>query len=236
MPVRNLVLLALALIAATARQTAAQTADPSGHWEGAITAPFGEIPIALDVWRETAGQLVAAYSRGDGSITSFPLTGVELTGSELRLELKASGGGIFRGAIANGTLMGTFAAFAGTVPFEVKRTGEPQIVKAPENSAISQQLEGTWTARLTAGTEQVTFTMTLANTVTGTATAVIADEHGVGVPLKLNEDGTRVAFEIISAHGTFTGTLNEGGNEIAGTYVEGAVNAPLTFHRVQYRR
>ena len=217
----------------TAPASAQSKADPSGHWEGSIRAPFGEIPIALDLWRDATGQVAAAFSRGDGSISGFPLTNVELNGTELRLELKANGGGIFRGSLANGTLMGTFAAFAGTVPFDVKRTGEPQIVKAPENTAISKRLEGTWTARFSAGSEQINFTMTLANTGTGAATAVIADDHGINVPLKINEDGAHVSFEIISARGTFTGTMNEGGSEITGTYVEGPLNAPVTFSRVR---
>ena len=224
----------LVLAATVVAPAAAQSnADPSGHWEGSIRAPFGEIPISLDVWRDATGHVAAAFSRGDGSLTGFPLTNVELNGNDLRLELKANGGGIFRGSLANGTLMGTFAAFAGTVPFDVKRTGDPQIVTVPVNSAISKRLEGTWTARLAAGSEQVTFTMTLANTGTGSATAVIADDHGVNVPLKLSEEGARVAFEIISARGTFTGTMNEGGTEINGTYVEGPLNAPVTFKRVR---
>lgn len=220
-------------VAVAAPSSAQSNADPSGHWEGSIRAPFGEIPITLDLWRDATGQVAAAFSRADGSISGFPLTNVELDGTELRLELKANGGGIFRGSLADGTLMGTFAAFAGTVPFDVRRTGEPQIVKAPENTAISARLEGTWTARLSAGSDQLTFTMTLANTGTGTSTAVIADDHGVNVPLKITENGARVAFEIISARGTFIGTLNENATEIAGNYVEGPVNAPLTFSRVR---
>lgn len=207
--------------------------DPLGHWEGSIRAPLGEIPIALDVWRDDAGRLAAAYSRGDGSITGFPLTGVELKGTDLRLELKASGGGIFRGSLGSGTLAGTFAAFAGTVPFEVTRTGEPRVANAPVNAAISKRLEGTWIAHLAAGAEQLTFTMTLANTGTGTSTAVIADDHGINVPLKINEAGADVSFEIVSAHGVFKGTMHENGSEIAGTYVEGPLNTPVTFSRVR---
>ena len=138
----------LVLVVVVAAPTAAQSNfDPSGHWAGVIRAPFGDIPIALDLWRDPAGQLAAAYSRGDGSITGFPLSGVELKGNDLRLELKANGGGIFRGSLANGTLTGTFAAFAGTVAFEVTRTGEPQIVKPLQNAAISRALEGTWTGQ-----------------------------------------------------------------------------------------
>lgn len=230
--IRVACLFALA-VTVTAPASAQSNADPSGHWDGSIRAPFGEIPIALDVWWDDAGRLTAAYSRSDGTVTGFPLTNIELTGNDLRLELKASGGGIFRGSLANGTLMGTFAAFAGTVPFDARRTGDPHVVKAPVNAAISKRLEGTWSARLAEGAEPMTFTMTLANTGTGTATAVIADDHGTSVPLKINESDADVSFEIIAARGVFKGTMNESGTEIAGTYVEGPLNTPVTFSRMR---
>jgi hypothetical protein len=225
------VVIVLFMMAASTQ--AQNVVNPLGRWEGQIRAPFGEVPITLDIWRDDAGRLSAAFSRGDGAVSGFPLTDVELKGNDLRLELKASGGGIFRGSVVNNAIAGTFAAFAGTVPFDVRRTGEPHIVKAPVNAAISTRLTGTWTARLSAGSEQTTFTMTLANTSTGSATAIIADDHGVNVPLTITEDGAHVSFEIISAKGTFTGLLNDGATAITGNYREGPIDAPLTFTRVR---
>ena len=70
MSARSLAIVALTLIVAVAHPTSAQTADPSGHWEGAIVAPFGEIPIALDIARRDS-RLVATFSRPDGSVTGF---------------------------------------------------------------------------------------------------------------------------------------------------------------------
>src|SRR4051812_5845866 len=91
---------ALALATNVAAQT---TSDPSGHWEGRITAPFGDIPIALDISNRD-GQIVATFTRQDGSISGFPLSDVESTGNDLKAVLKANGGGIFRGSIAKSTL------------------------------------------------------------------------------------------------------------------------------------
>lgn len=228
MSARSLVIVALALVAVAARQAAAQTVDPSGHWEGAIVAPFGEIPIALDIARKD-GQLVATYSRGDGSVSGFPLSDVALAGSELKMDLKANGGGIFRGTVATTKMTGSFAAFAGTVPFEVTRTGEARFAAPPPGTAITRELQGTWTARLAAGNDSLTFRATLATDAQGATTATIADDHGVNVPLKVTQDGARVTFEIPSAHGTFTGTL--AGDAIEGTYGEGPLTVPMTFTR-----
>ena len=219
------------LLLNTATSSRAQSpADPTGHWEGSITAPFGEIPIALDIARRD-GQLVATFSRQDGSVTGFPLSDIEAAGTELKMTLKANGGGVMRGSLSGTKITGTFAAFAGTVPFEVARTGDARFAPPFVNKAISTRLEGTWTGRVAAGADAMTFRMTLANHADGTATGTIADEHGVEVALKFTQDGSRVTIEIPTARGTFNGTLNSEGTTLEGNYVEGALNAPVTFVR-----
>ena len=230
MSIGSIVLIVLALVAGTARAATAQTVDPSGHWEGAITAPFGEIPIALDIARR-ADQLVATFSRQDGSISGFPLSDVEWTGSELKMTLKANGGGLMRASIAGTEMNGSFAAFAGTAPFTVKRTGDARFAAAPVNKAISKTLEGTWTARLAAGNDSTTFRMTLANRTDGTSTGAIADDNGVEVPVKIMQDGGNVTMEIPTAHSTFSGRLNAEGTAIDGTYVEGTLTVPVVFKK-----
>ena len=204
--------------------------DPSGHWEGSIVAPFGEIPIALDLARRD-GTLVATFSRKDGSVTGFPLSDVELNGNELKMTLKANGGGVMRGAIAGTTITGTFAAFAGTAPFEVTRTGVATFATAPISTPISRELQGTWKTTLSAGNDSTTFVLTLISLADGSTTASIADDHAVPVPARVVQDGARVTVEIPSARGSFSGTLKD--DAIEGTYAEGPVNVPIIFTRVK---
>ena len=211
----------------------AQTAiDPSGHWEGSITAPFGEIPIALDL-AQRDGILMATFSREDGSVTGFPLSDVELNGNELKMTLKANGGGVMRAAVAGTQMTGSFAAFAGTAPFAVTRTGNARFAAPLVNKAVSKSLEGTWMARLAVGADATTFRMTVANHADGTATGTIADDNGVDVPVKIDQDGTRVTIEIPAARSTFTGSLNADGTAIEGNYVEGALTAPVVFSKTK---
>jgi hypothetical protein len=228
---RTLVVTILVVIASTP-SSAQSPADPTGHWEGSITAPFGEIPIALDIARR-GGTVIATFSRQDGSVTGFPLSDIEASGSELKMTMKANGGGVIRGSIAGATITGTFAAFAGTAPFEVKRTGDARFAPPVVNRAVSTALEGTWTARLTAGAESTTLRMTLTNHADGTATGTIADEHGSEVPVKFAQNGARVTIEIPTARGTFTGTLGSEGTALEGNYVEGALNVPVIFSKAK---
>ena len=224
----------LALGASAAGQAQAQT-DPSGHWEGSITAPFGELPITLDVARRD-GMLVATFSRQDGSVTGFPLSDVELSGNELKMTLKANGGGVMRASIAGTQMTGSFAAFAGTAPFTVTRLGDARFAAPLVNKPISKSLEGTWTTRLALGADATTFRMTLANHADGTATGTIADDNSVDVPVKITQDGARVTIEIPAAHSTFTGTLNADVTAIEGNYVEGTLNAVVIFTKTNERR
>jgi hypothetical protein len=222
----------LVLFTVATPSRAQSSGAPSGHWEGAIAAPFGEIPIALDIARRD-GTVMATFSRQDGSVSGFPLSDVELSGSDLKMTLKANGGGTLRASITGTQMTGSFAAFAGTVPFAVTRTGEARFAAALVNKAVSNTLEGTWSARLAAGADSTTFRMTLVNHPDGTATGTIADEHNVEVSLKVTQDGMTVMLEIPSARGTYTGTLNADGTAIEGNYVEGALNTPMTFVRAK---
>ncbi len=230
-----LVALTVTVLVAPARAAFGQSPDPSGHWEGRIAAPFGDIPIALDITRRD-GRIVATFSRQDGSVTGFPLSDIETNGNELKMTLKANGGGVIRGSIAGTTITGTFAAFAGTAPFDATRTGDARGAAPVVNQAISRELEGTWTAHLEAGADSTTLRMTLANQADGSATGTIADEHGVEVPVVFTQNGARVTLEIPAASSTFTGTLNSAGTTLEGNYVEGTLNVPVIFSKVQERR
>jgi hypothetical protein len=223
---------ALSMLSWTPIASAQSPVEPSGHWEGAITAPFGEIPIALDITRRD-GTVIATFSRQDGSVSGFPLSDVEWNGRDLKMTLQANGGGTLRASIAGAQMTGSFAAFAGTAPFAVTRIGEARFAAPPVSTAVSSALEGTWSAHLQAGPDSTTFRMTLANQPDGTATATIADEHNVAVPLKVSQEGTKVTLEVPSARASFTGTLNADTTAIKGTYVEGALSTPLTFVRAQ---
>jgi hypothetical protein len=218
-----------AVLALTAPVVAlAQTPDPTGHWEGSISAPFGEIPIALDIARKE-GALIALYSRSDGAVAGFPLSNPQQEGTALKLTLEANGGGTFNGTLEGTTYHGLFNASAGSVPFALTRTGQARMPTITASRAVSAALEGTWIAGASLGGERLTLTMTLKNNADGTVAAAIADDHGVFVPITIAQDGARVAIEVPAAHSSFTGTLTSNGSVVEGTYVEGSLKAPLAF-------
>ena len=58
----------------------AQSVDPSGHWEGAITIPGGEIPFQVDLSKNAQGKLLATYSRPEENLKGLPMNHVTLDG------------------------------------------------------------------------------------------------------------------------------------------------------------
>jgi hypothetical protein len=224
----------LAAALAVTTSAGAQTGvDPSGHWEGSISAPFGEVPIAIDITRRD-GQIVATYSRPDGSLSGFPLSDIEVNGSDVKLALNANGGGVFRGTIAAARMTGTFAAFAGTVPFALTRTGEARMAAPLVSPSISKTLEGAWTGGFTVGGDNFRVRMTLKNEAGGTAlgTVVRLDDRDIQLPVQIREEGAQVTITIPAAGSSFAGTLNPAGTEIVGNYIERDLKVPLMFVRV----
>src|SRR5262245_21810480 len=73
-------------------------ADPTGHWEGTITAPMGQIEFEVDVVRE-AGALVATYAQKAQGLRGLPLTQVAIDGRTFTFVLfnGGPGGGVFKG-------------------------------------------------------------------------------------------------------------------------------------------
>jgi hypothetical protein len=170
-------------------------------------------------------------------LKGFPLAHVVVDGRAISFAIKPSGGGggTFQGILlADGkSVSGDFTAAIGTAPFNLTRTGEARIEAPPKNAAIAKELEGTWAGTLSAGGKELRLLLRLANQPDGTATGVILDpDQGVEVPLGLRFTNSTLTLNATPLKGDFfTGELNQTGTELAGTFTEGTLTAPLTFRR-----
>src|SRR5713101_7077891 len=123
---------------------AGTTTDPSGHWEGTISAPMGEVRIEVDLARNAKGELGGTFSRPaqelEGrampKLKGLPLANVAVKGMAVTLEIKATvGGGTFQGTLLpdGKSMSGDFASQGGAVPFHLTRTGEARIEAPPKS-------------------------------------------------------------------------------------------------------
>ena len=226
-------LLVVSLLVSSAAH--AQTMDPSGHWEGAITIPGGEIPFHVDLSRDAQGKLVAAYSRPENNLKGLPMANVTLDGRAIAFELTVDGGVKFHGILdADGkTISGDVTASAGNAPFNLTRTGDAQFVAAPKNARIAQSLEGTWNGTLSIQGKALRLVLRMSNTPDGAALATLVslDQGGIEFPLGLTQNAATLTLNAPPIGGDFfAGALN-GTGELVGTFSQGPVTAPLTFVR-----
>lgn len=230
-----------ALLLAPAAPLLAQAApDPSGHWTGAIHVPAyngaspREIGIDIDIAKSAGGALDATFSQAAQNIKGLPLGKVTLDGRSVSFELRANGGGLFKGTLADAkTMTGEFVTSEGgyTIPFDLARTGDAQIAAPPRSAAIGKELEGTWNGIVEFEGKQERLVLTLANQPDGTAAGTIHDLDGsnVDIPIAVTQKAANVTVEVPSVSASFTGVLN--GNQLAGTWNQGPLSVPLTFTR-----
>src|SRR5690349_3308545 len=116
-----LALVALALVTMAGPARAQTPADPTGHWEGTITAPMGQIDFEIDVVREASGPLVATYGQKATGVRGLPLTQVAVDGRTFTFVLfnGGPGGGAFKGDVLpdGKTISGEVKATMGAAPF-----------------------------------------------------------------------------------------------------------------------
>lgn len=229
-------LVALSLI--TAVTLHAQTVDASGHWEGVIRTPQMDVVIAVDLTKR-AQALVGTFDNPARKVRAFPLSNVAVDDTAVTFEIRASGGGVFRGTVGADakSIQGTFATQGPDgnpleLPFELTRTGEARVETTPKSAAVGKELEGTWTGTLEVEGKARQIDLKLTNHADGTATGAVISEDGVEIPIaRIAQAGTRVTLEVTRIGGSYEGTLDAAGPELSGTWTQGSFVAPLTFRR-----
>jgi hypothetical protein len=215
----------------------AQPADPTGHWEGAITAPTGSIEFEIDVVREASGTLVASYGLKSQGVRGLPLTNVAVDGRTFTFVLfnGGPGGGAFKGDILpdGKTMSGEVKATMGSAPFTIHRRGDANMLPRVRNTAVNASLEGKWTGSLDVNGTQVGLILAIANKGDGTASILIAQaaRPDFQVDAALKENGTAVSFEVPATGGAWSGTLSR--DTLTGTWTQSGGSLPLTFTRAR---
>lgn len=231
--------LVVSLLAVFAGSPAAAQAivDPTGHWEGTITAPMGQIDFEIDVIRDASGTLSATYGQKATGVRGLTLTQVTLDGRTFTFVLftGGAGGGAFKGDVLSDgkTISGDVRATMGSAPFIAYRTGEAVVAPKITNTAVSAALEGRWTGTLEAGGTQLVLHLTIANRDNGTASALIAQASQPALQLEaaLRESGSDVSIDVPAAAGSWKGAL--AGDSMTGMWTQAGGSLPLTFTRAK---
>ena len=211
------------------------TNDPSGHWEGTITMPMGEIRFEIDLARDGKGQLSGTIGIPEQKLKGLPLTSVAIDGSAVTFTIRGGQGGTFRAKLSTDarTMSGKASSQEGEAPFDLTRTGEASIAAAPKNAPIGKELEGTWNGTLDVrGGMRVI--LRLANQPDGTSSAsmVSVDEGNLEIAMAMVQEGSAVRLNSPMLGSSYSGKLNAAANELTGNYTTSqGLTLPLTLRK-----
>lgn len=197
----------------------AQALDPSGHYEGVVSSPAGELALQVDLSRDAKGGMIGTLSVPIQKLKGFPLTAVVVNGNQVSFDVATSGGGYFRGELGGKVISGEFSTQMGAIPLDLERKGDAVLYAPPSSARISKELEGTWNGVLDVdGGMRVT--VTLANLADGTSTGkmISVDENNLALPLAIVQDGTSLTLEVPMVGSSYVATINAAGTEMSGTY------------------
>jgi hypothetical protein len=227
---------ALLLVAALPLR-AQTTPDPSGHWEGAVQTSGMTIVVEIDLARNASGEWMGTFGQPQQNLKGVPLSNVSADGRTVKFQVgNVAGERTFEGTLgADGkSLTGDYASpVAGTVVFNLVRTGEAHIAPRPKNAAVAKELEGAWEGTLEVDSG-LHLRLTIANQADGTSVASLinVDEGRLEVPVStIEQSAANVTLTIDAIGGSWTGTINGSGTELNGTYSQGPFSAPLVFKR-----
>src|SRR5215475_11046188 len=126
----------------------AQTVDPTGHYEGVISSPAGEMALQIDLTKSAKGDMAGTLTIPTQKLKGFPLTNVVVKGQDVSFDIATSGGGYYRGELEGNKISGEFSTQMGPFPLDLDRTGDARRYDLPPSARITKELEGVWKGML----------------------------------------------------------------------------------------
>jgi hypothetical protein len=213
----------------------AQTADPSGHWEGTMQVPSGDLRFEVDLVRRGNGEIAGTISTPAQHLTGLPLASVTVDG--LSVTFYAREDQPFTGAIASDgqSMTGKYRIEGQSIPLTLSRVGAARIEPAARLAAIPERLEGTWNATVSVDGHEARLVLTMVNRADGSCAGSLTnlDEGRLTIPVSaLEPTGSTLTVRFRAVGGSFTGTLNTDATELTGTFSQGSFGVPVTFRHV----
>jgi hypothetical protein len=205
-------------------------AAPEGHWEADIKGDAQQpIRVTLDLAKNAKSEWIASMGLPSGNTTGLVVKDLVVNGKSVKfLALELMSARFDLTLSPEGKLKGTISG-PSSQPVEFKRTGEAKVELIRASPAVSKALEGDWEGSLN-GTFRMVFHFK--NQPDKTATTTFDTANATNLPLNdVKQTGQKVEFGMRIAHGSFLGTLNKEGTELAGQFTHEANSTPLTLRK-----
>ena len=216
-------------------------AGPDGHWEGSYTVNNREIGISLDLAKNAKSEWIASMGLPPEQATGLVVMDVAVNGKSVKfvaVEFQMATFDLTLGP--DGRMKGTMSApqgpmsTQGPMPVELKRTGEAKVELIPRSPAVSKELEGDWEGSLQ-GPDGALHPLVFhfKNLPDKTVAATMdSPPNAMAMPLNdVKQTGQKVEFGLKIAGGSFQGSLNKEGTELALQMIHDAGSMPLTLRK-----
>jgi len=217
-------------------------AGPDGHWEGSFTVNNREVGVSLDLAKNEKSEWIASMGLPSGNATGLVVMNVAVNGKSVKfvaVEFQMATFDLTLGP--DGRMKGTMSApqgpmsTQGSVPVELKRTGEAKVELIPRSPAVSKELEGDWEGSLQAPNgvlHPLVFHFKNLPDKTVAATMDNPERNFMAMPLNnVKQTGQKVEFGLKIAGGSFQGSLNKEGTELALQMIHDGGSMPLTLRK-----
>ena len=226
---------ALLAVAAAVAPPAVVTPDAAGRWQGTIHVPGAEVEAVVDLARNDGGAWMGSMVAPSLALPGTPLSAMSVEGANVKFTLKgALGEPRFEGRLGkDGTLAGLFLLGGNQAPFELKKTGPPEVETPPRSTPVSKPFEGVWSGRTDVMGNPLLVRLTLGNDAAGAPAVKFfiqgRNPHDMAVDL-VTQEGAFVTVHTPDLGGVrFEGQLNAAAGEIAGVLQQGAAEAPVVL-------
>jgi len=208
-------------------------ASPAGNWEADIAGDGPQrLRVTLDLAKNARSEWIASMGVPSANQTGLVVKDVAVNGQSVKfvaVELMMAAFDLTLGT--DGTMKGTISG-PGAQAVEFKRTGAAKVELIPASPAVSKELEGDWEASIGSPGRAFRLVFHFKNQPDNTVAATMDSNNNMGMPLNdVKQTGQKVEFGIKIGGGSFHGSLNKAGTELAGQLTHEANSVPLTLRK-----
>ncbi len=217
----------------------AQTAPtPSGHWEGSLSVPSGNLTMLVDLEQDSTGGWIGDIDIPERNVSDLPLQNVTVSGGAIGFGLLVGAGApAFQGKLSDDgkTLAGDFSQNGLNVPLSFTRTGEAKVYVQPKNAALPEQSVGKWEGSLEIGgaTLRVAFNLESRDgAAAGTIDSIDQGAGANGIPMDaISATDNTLTVSVRAVSGSYSGKLSEDRTSMTGEWSQRGNTQPLVLKK-----
>jgi len=207
----------------------------AGHWEANLQIPDRVIELSIDLDKNAKGEWTGSFGIPAQKLTGIAISDIKVEGASVKFKVAdLPNPPSFDLKLEGDKLKGNLISPQAELPVEFTRKGDAKVVVAATSPAVSKELEGDWSGAIETPNGNLTLVVHFKNQPDKTVKATMDSPDQGAKDLKLNDVAQKdlaVEFQLKLVGGSYKGTLNKEGTEIAGDWTQGGNSIPLKLKK-----